>query len=187
MANSLRSSNGDAYNTTQTQHLRALAQSNLVEIQADIEADTAQQATTARDLQKYAKVRRKDRPKQTPSPPLTAPLSKGSKLRSAQDVLDRLRHDPALKNGTYYIGYLERFEGIREMLADSWISESTDEYWIPQHRIKYVRREDGDGRSLVVWDRERRIDRIFGSGVEEHEYVDVDDGVRSEVGGLALT
>lgn len=43
-----------------------------------------------------------------------------------------------------------------------WIRESTDEEFIPQHRIKYFKRE-GDGE--IVWNRDERIDKIFGTGL----------------------
>ncbi len=43
-----------------------------------------------------------------------------------------------------------------------WVGECSDEDFIPQHRIKYFKR-NSDGE--VVWDREGRIDKIFGSGL----------------------
>lgn len=43
---------------------------------------------------------------------------------------------------------------------DSWKKDSTDEEFIPQHRILYIQHVDGE----VVWDRRRRIDKIFYSG-----------------------
>lgn len=43
---------------------------------------------------------------------------------------------------------------------DSWKKESTDEEFIPQHRVLYIRHANGD----IVWDRRRRIDKIFNSG-----------------------
>lgn len=76
------------------------------------------------------------------------------------DVLDRFRWDPAYKSSDYVVGYLDRFDGLREMPLDSWVPESTEEEWIPQHRIKYFK----DARGGVVWHRDQRIDEIFGSG-----------------------
>lgn len=43
-----------------------------------------------------------------------------------------------------------------------WISDISEEEFIPQHRIKYFKR-NSDGE--IVWDREGRVDRIFGSGL----------------------
>jgi uncharacterized protein (UPF0248 family) len=62
----------------------------------------------------------------------------------------------------FTIGYLERFEGIKEMPMSKWVRETSDEDFIPQHRIKYFKRSS-DGE--VVWDREGRVDKIFGSGL----------------------
>lgn len=48
----------------------------------------------------------------------------------------------------------------------------TDENWIPQHRILYFRRKsDGKEEGEKMWDRSKRIDRFFGSGL----------GIREEV------
>ena len=41
----------------------------------------------------------------------------------------------------------------------------TDEEWIPEHRILYFRKK-GDEAGRRVWDREKRLDRLFGSGVQ---------------------
>jgi hypothetical protein len=43
---------------------------------------------------------------------------------------------------------------------DSWKKETTHEEFIPQHRVLYIRHINGE----IVWDRRRRIDKIFGSG-----------------------
>lgn len=98
------------------------------------------------------------------------------------DVLHRLQWDQDLDISQYSVGYLERFDGIKETPASSWITESTDEEWIPQHRIKYFKRVDKDGSSDVVWDRDQRIDRIFGSVVSGM----LGDDVRSVDGGVDL-
>ena len=60
------------------------------------------------------------------------------------------------------LGYLDRFEGLKEMPVDLWLSETTEEDFVPQHRIQYFKRVS-DGTK--VWDREQRIDLVFGSGL----------------------
>jgi len=93
------------------------------------------------------------------APPTAEP---GAKLRTATDVLNRLRWDPSLDSGDYVVGYLDRFVGAREKQLDAWRTEQTDEEFIPQHRILYFkRRTDG----AVVWERRTRKDDVFGSGV----------------------
>ena len=85
-----------------------------------------------------------------------------AKLRPASDVLHRLRWDPVLDPADYLVGYEDRFLGVRETPLAKWKTEQTDEEFIPQHRIVYFRRKS-DG--VKVWDRERRLDEMFGSGV----------------------
>lgn len=162
-----------------TRRLRALAQSHLVDIDIENSIEATREAIVARDLEKYSKVRRRDRPNASSSPP---PEVKGAKLRSASDVLDRLQHDDKFNIADFRIGYLERFEGIMEMPARSWIHESTDEDWIPQHRIKYIKRIDQSGREEIVWNRETKTDKIFRSGI-----VATVAESESEFGGAPLT
>ncbi|KAJ0420597.1 hypothetical protein BJY00DRAFT_284115 [Aspergillus carlsbadensis] len=88
--------------------------------------------------------------------------SPGPRLRPASDVLSRLRWDPNIDIDDYIVGYDDRFLGEREMPVAQWKAELTDEAFIPGHRILYFRRKS-DG--LRVWDRERRVDLVFGSGV----------------------
>ncbi|KAL3493496.1 hypothetical protein BJX62DRAFT_82097 [Aspergillus germanicus] len=83
-------------------------------------------------------------------------------LRPASDVLSRLRWDPNIDIDDYIVGYDDRFLGEREMPVAQWKAELTDEAFIPGHRILYFRRKS-DG--VKVWDRERRLDLVFGSGV----------------------
>jgi uncharacterized protein (UPF0248 family) len=85
-----------------------------------------------------------------------------NKLRPASDILSRLRWDPDLDSSDYVVGYIDRFLGTKEQGLETWKSEQTDEEFIPQHRIVYFRRKSDDVR---VWDRETRLDLIFGSGV----------------------
>ena len=96
------------------------------------------------------------------SPPIqsSTPVST-NKLRPASDVLNRLRWDPNLDPSDYIIGYEDRFLGAREMSLEKWKTEQTDEEFIPQHRILYFRKREGE----VVWERKSRVDLVFGSGV----------------------
>lgn len=91
---------------------------------------------------------------------VTKPQGAG-KFRTAADVLNRLRWDPAMDSGNYVVGYEDRFAGAMEKGLDTWKSEQTDEEFIPQHRILYFRKKS-DG--VVVWDRRSRTDLLFGSG-----------------------
>ncbi|KAK4690925.1 hypothetical protein P7C71_g5972, partial [Lecanoromycetidae sp. Uapishka_2] len=90
-------------------------------------------------------------------------------LRPAKDILSRIRHDPALKEADFIVGYNDRHAPeIMEMDVSAWKGggDVTDEEWIPQHRIVYFSRKgEGDEKGEKVWDREKRLDRLFGSGV----------------------
>jgi uncharacterized protein (UPF0248 family) len=92
----------------------------------------------------------------------TQTSSPAPRLRPASDVLSRLRWDANIDIDDYIVGYDDRFLGEREMPVAQWKAELTDEAFIPGHRILYFRRKS-DG--VKVWDRERRVDLVFGSGV----------------------
>jgi uncharacterized protein (UPF0248 family)/2'-5' RNA ligase len=85
-----------------------------------------------------------------------------SSLRPIQDILSRLHWDDSYNAEEYVIGYEDRFDGVMEIPMTSWSSETTDEEFIPLHRIVWVRKRGEDGEK--VWDRRVRYDAIFGSG-----------------------
>ncbi|KAL4970288.1 DUF504 domain-containing protein [Aspergillus stella-maris] len=121
---------------------------------------------------------KEDSPKRSPSPPAdenrsASPVSKGSqsaenRLRPAADILNRLVWDESYDSTNFVIGYEDRFEGRMEASLNSWKRESTDEEFIPQHRILYIKRKSD---SEIVWDRRRRIDQIFKSGNSAFDYL----------------
>ena len=89
-------------------------------------------------------------------------MEPGKKLRTAADVMNRLRWDPGLDSGDYVVGYEDRFVGAQEKALDAWRTEQTDEEFIPQHRILYFKRKT-DG--VLVWEKRTRKDDVFGSGI----------------------
>ncbi|MCJ1384672.1 hypothetical protein MMC17_007790 [Xylographa soralifera] len=83
-------------------------------------------------------------------------------LRPALDILSRIRYDSTYDAEDYLIGYMDRHSGMKEMPVTWWKGEdNTEEDFIPQSRIKYYKRKS-DG--TVVWDRDRKLDLMFGSG-----------------------
>ena len=83
-------------------------------------------------------------------------------LRPALDVLYRIQHDVTLDSSDYVIGYLDRIKGMMEMPFEWWVSkETTSDDFIPQSRIRYYKRVSDN---VVVWDRDKRKDLLFGSG-----------------------
>lgn len=110
-------------------------------------------------------------------------------LRPAKDILSRIRHDPALEESDFLVGYLDRHcPDVMEMEVSSWKGggDFTDEEWIPQHRIMYFRKK-GDEARRKVWDRAARLDRLFGSGVVVDEYALVGPDDRQGVQGATGT
>ncbi|KIW88128.1 uncharacterized protein Z519_11239 [Cladophialophora bantiana CBS 173.52] len=181
-------------------HLRRVAENHLKEIDEERQQEQKEEMKRTQDLEHYAKHRKRGK-EDRPIMPSEVPVPK---MRSAQgmahmlsakclphacdiDVLNRLQWDASLDMSQYLIGYLERFAGIKEIPASQWISETTEEEWIPQHRIKYFKRLCRNGGDEIVWHREKRIDKIFGSGLGP---TNADEGgkmdVRSEDGGVNL-
>ncbi|KAL4809307.1 hypothetical protein BDV18DRAFT_131748 [Aspergillus unguis] len=109
---------------------------------------------------------KEDSPKRSPSPPAEEPVE--NRLRPAADILNRLIWDDKYDSTDFVIGYEDRFEGRLEASVDSWKRESTDEEFIPQHRILYIKRKSD---WEIVWDRRRRIDKIFKSGNSAFDYL----------------
>ncbi|KAL4977020.1 hypothetical protein BDW66DRAFT_150555 [Aspergillus desertorum] len=91
-----------------------------------------------------------------------------NRLRPAVDILNRLIWDESYDSTDFVICYEDRFEGRLEASLDLWKRDSTDEEFIPQHRILYVKRKLD---SQVVWDRRWRIDKIFRSGNSAFDYL----------------
>jgi hypothetical protein len=84
------------------------------------------------------------------------------KLRTASDVLKRLKHDRSLNIDEFKVGYVDRHtDRIQEKPATAWVRETTDEEWIPEHRIVYFKRVSRNGEEQLMWDKASKIDRIF--------------------------
>ncbi|KIW35035.1 uncharacterized protein PV07_01763 [Cladophialophora immunda] len=164
-------------------HLRGVAEKHLKDIDEERLQEEKDELKRTQDLEHYGKHKKQGK-QGTTMTSIGVPVPK---MRPAQDVLKRLQWDTDLDVSKYVIGYLERFAGIKELPATKWISEFTEEEWIPQHRIKYFKRLCENGEEEIVWDREKRIDKIFGSGLrvsgpEDDEKMDI----RSEDGGVNL-
>lgn len=143
----------------------------------DLDSSDASSDTPKPEKRLHSRARAKRLRKTSSNPSVPTPT-----LRPAKDILSRIRHDPSIDNSDYIVGYHDRIEGPMEMKVEDWKGgDVTDEEFIPQHRILYFRRAS-DG--VRVWDRKRRLDVVFGSGVprgltEENE----DGGKDSDVNG----
>ena len=146
---------------------------------ANLSSSSPEPAPAKRISKSHAKKSRKQAGKQQ---------SQSSKppLRPAKDILSRIRHDPSLDENNFVVGYHDRhLPDVIDIDVSAWKGggDSTDEEWIPQHRILYFRRKNEDGGK--VWDRARRLDRIFGSGIPQVEGEDINNGPVDEGGGTS--
>jgi hypothetical protein len=80
-----------------------------------------------------------------------------SKLRPGKEVLKRLKFDEAYNIEDYVVGYIDRKEGILECSVAEWEMERGGER--REELLAYVK-ERGSG--IVVWDKVRKIDLVFG-------------------------
>ncbi|KAM0706631.1 hypothetical protein Q7P35_005959 [Cladosporium inversicolor] len=99
-------------------------------------------------------------PSEAPALACSGPLSTGNKFPPASQALSRLRCDPAHIPYEYEVGYLDRFEGLMWLPLEQWGREIEDEEFIPEHRIRILKRVGKGGDGIVVWDREERICRL---------------------------
>ena len=100
------------------------------------------------------------------------------KLRPSQDVLQRLRWDPRFDAGAYLVVYRERGGGSRELAVPSFLESKR----IPWSRVIAVRHRSGD----LIWDRARRLDRLFGSGETPEDDLMVPGADGGQGFGIAL-
>ncbi|KAJ8287856.1 hypothetical protein COCON_G00005150 [Conger conger] len=91
--------------------------------------------------------------------------TKKPRMRTADDVISRILWDPSLDPTDFTVGYLDRFLGVleRPFSEFSWETDVcncnySEELALPRHRIQYF---TYGGRR--IWDRESRMDGVFGS------------------------
>ncbi|KKK12243.1 hypothetical protein ARAM_004859 [Aspergillus rambellii] len=75
------------------------------------------------------------------SPEAKSSQSTENRLRPVADIVNRLIWDEKYDSTDYIIGYEDRFDGRMEASLNSWKRESTDEEFIPQHRVLYIKRK----------------------------------------------
>lgn len=79
------------------------------------------------------------------------------KLRTSQEVLNRLQWDPKHASNRYEVGYKDRFE--QELLwkpLEEWTKDKQSDEFVPMHRIYQFR---DTTTKAIVWDRDERVDR----------------------------
>lgn len=88
---------------------------------------------------------------------------KKAAMKTAEDVIKRIQWDSQLPQDEFIVGYIDRFTGIQEKYFDSfsWEDISSVDYTvlaIPKHRIQYFKYRD-----IKIWDKNDRLDNVFGS------------------------
>ena len=101
-----------------------------------------------------------------------------AKLRPSQDVLQRLRWDARFDAGAYLVVYRERSGGTQELPVPSFLESQR----IPWSRVTAVLHRD----RTLIWDRERRLDRLFGSGETSADELLIPGSDGGEGFGIAL-
>ena len=79
------------------------------------------------------------------------------KLTPASAILNRLKWDDGFESKEYAVVYEDRHDGMMEIGVDLWTTETTEEHFIPMHRIRSIRKKT---TGQTVWHREERIDLI---------------------------
>lgn len=122
------------------------------------------------------KVNKKEVPKEEEFPDKKPPM------KTASDVVSRLLWDESLPKRKFVVGYLDRFAGIVEkpfVLLDWSDPAVVDNYTLalPKHRIQYFKY-----RNRKVWDKNSRLDIIFGStgsGVSIYDFMNQVDSKKA--------
>lgn len=101
-------------------------------------------------------------------------------MKTASDVISRIKWDEELSPKDFTVGYLDRFLGIMEKcFADfSWEDLASVDHFvdlaIPRHRIQYFKY-----LGEMVWDKRERVDKVFGSTGSKETILDV----KKRIGG----
>ena len=96
-------------------------------------------------------------------PAVTGCGGKKCAMRTAEDVINRIKWDEMVPEQCFTVGYLDRFLGLQEehFSTFSWEDLAGADYdvlAIPQHRIQYFKY-----KTDKVWDKSTRMDLVFGS------------------------
>lgn len=107
---------------------------------------------------KQKKRKRKEKIEETETENIKKPA-----MKTAEDVIKRIQWDDQLPQDEFLVGYIDRFTGIQEkyFTAFSWEDLATVDYTvlaIPKHRIQYFKYRD-----VKIWDKNDRLDNVFGS------------------------
>lgn len=96
--------------------------------------------------------------KTDPSQSAETPTSQ-NRLRSAADVMNRIKWDKKYNLDQFIVGYLDRFEGLQEVPFSVFDNRDVSkDSFIPFHRVQYFKQNDE-----IMWSKVDKIDKIFGN------------------------
>lgn len=92
-------------------------------------------------------------------------------MKTAQNVIDRILWDPTFDRKRFSIGYIDRFKGVvEEPFSKFYLGDLASaghfDLAIPEHRIQFFKRD-----GVKVWDKNEKLDRIFGNEAPESDLV----------------
>lgn len=84
-------------------------------------------------------------------------------MKTAADVVNRIQWDELINKEYITVGYLDRFVGIKECSFETFdwgdiVLADLGALAIPEHRINYFKYKDE-----LIWDKNQRIDNVYGS------------------------
>jgi len=93
----------------------------------------------------------------TASPQDQVSLSKNKKFHTVEEIYKRIKNDPNLDAGSFVVGYVDRFVGIKEIAFSEFrTKEGIDSAkFIPFHRVAYFKQN-----GIIVWDKEKRMEQL---------------------------
>ncbi len=89
--------------------------------------------------------------------------SKKCPMKTSADVVHRIQWDTEIDRDYIVVGYLDRFLGIKEYSFNTFdwgdiVLADINALAIPQHRINYFKY-----KNVIIWDKNKRIDDVYGS------------------------
>jgi uncharacterized protein (UPF0248 family) len=134
---------------------------NLHELKNTLSLDTPSGNFESKPFKQKTKIIESEKPRKKPP------------MKTATDVINRIQWDEKLEPKDFTVGYLDRFLGIVENLFTLFDWEDITSVdpailAIPKHRIHYFKYRDE-----VVWDKNKRLDCVFGSTGSGMTIVDV--------------
>lgn len=93
----------------------------------------------------------------TPASRRVGHVPSGETLKPVQEQINRIKWDKSLDVEDYAIVYEDRFDGLMERDVAVLTGETTDEAFIPQSRMRSIKRKS---TGQTVWHRNERIDLL---------------------------